>query len=445
MFCYPGVSGGTGQGPMTSSLDAWLALASSSHPKAWDLGLARVRRVAERLDILQPAPGIILVAGTNGKGSVLAALERLSLGAGFRTGATSSPHLIRFNERVLIDGLPAADEELVQAFARVEEARGETTLTYFEYASLVAFLVFRARQVEIALIEIGLGGRLDAMNMVEPDLSLVTNVSLDHQDYLGDTTEAIGREKAHVYRPQKPALFGAEEIPDSVVAHASATGAKLLCLGRDYWLQDNSVCFSTESGMEACQLPEHLGIPRDMAALAVAAWYWSGFEQSPKDPGRRLHGLALPARRQLVKLQDRTFLLDVAHNPASAELLAGSVAEWRAKHPEARVWTLLGILADKDIRSVVECLRPVTDVWFCAGLPGPRGLAAESLAKQVKPSPVAGSCATVDAALAAAIARSCPRDLLVVAGSFVTAGAAMQYLGLDAMPSAVEGHWNHGS
>ena len=413
------------------SLDAWLALASGSHHKTWDLGLDRVSQVAERLDLLPPAPRLLLVAGTNGKGSTIAALERLSMGAGFRTGTTTSPHLIRFNERIIVNGQQASDEELASAFAEVEKTRGEISLTYFEYASLVAFLVFRRRQVEVALVEIGLGGRLDAMNIVEPDLSLITNVSLDHMDYLGDSVEQIGLEKAHVFRAGKPALFGAPEVPDTVERHASTIGADFCLFGRDFGLLGDQVWFNDRQGTWRYPLPGDLGVPAETAALAIAAWHKAGFERPGGNPGLRLKGLALPGRQQLVTKGKRTLLLDVAHNPASARLLAECIAGWRRGHPGAKVRLLFGILGDKDIASVVAHLRPLVDDWFCVGLDGSRGITADRLARFVRPSPVAGTCATVASALSAMLNSTPDQDLIVVTGSFVTVGEAMQYLGLE--------------
>ena len=389
-------------------LDRWLEFIGSVHPVGWDLGLERVAEVARRLDLLHPAHRVILVAGTNGKGSTCEYLEQFALANNLTVGKSTSPHLTRFNERIAIDGTPVADSTITLAFGRINEARAEVTLTYFEFATLASLLIFRDSGLDVAILEVGLGGRLDAMNIVHPDLTIITAIALDHQDYLGDTREDIAREKAGIMRRDVPCLISDRDPPGSLMAHASLTGAPLRRIGID---------FRADPG-----LPTHL--PADSLAVATEAARvlgWNLDEISTIAGETRLAG-----RRSWERLHC-DILLDVAHNPAAVASLADYLAglgQYECIH------AVLGMYADKDIERVTGLLASQIKTWHLTASDEPRAESPIRLKARLS-ADQSGNAATYDKiaeALEGAVLSANKDDLILVFGSFFVVGACLQWL-----------------
>jgi dihydrofolate synthase/folylpolyglutamate synthase len=419
------------------SLPEWLAYLETLHPKSIALGLARVREVYERLGIAFDVP-VVVVTGTNGKGSTCAFLEAMLGAAGYRVGLYTSPHLTRYNERVRIAGADVDDAALVAAFERVERARTASTpatpLTYFEFGTLAALLLFAAAPLDALVLEVGLGGRLDAVNLVDADVAVITNVDLDHQDYLGNTRESIGFEKAGILRAGRPAVIGEREPPDSVIAHAAALGASPCRLGHEFDYVDQGTQWRYRGpGGERFGLP----VPalRGRYQLANAATAMAALDllraRLPLDAGAIRAGLAgVTLRGRFQVLPGRpSIVLDVAHNPHAAQRLAATLGDM-GYHP--RTFAAFGMLCDKDIDGVIDALRPRVDDWRVATLPGPRGARADDLAQRLRARGVAPSAIAtfgdVPAALAAARGEAHEADRIVVFGSFLTVATALTAL-----------------
>ncbi len=403
----------------TSPLAAWLSYLENLHSKTIDLGLERVSQVAARLDVLRPAPFVFTVAGTNGKGTTCRTLESILLAAGFTVGVYGSPHLLRYTERVRIQNAELAESDHTRAFAEIEAVRGETSLTYFEYGTLSALWLFKRARVDVVILEVGLGGRLDATNLVDADVAVVTSIALDHTDWLGPDRESIGREKAGVFRGGKPAVVGESDMPVTIAEVANEKGAQLLRRGVDwqYEVQGDSWRFTDANGtLTGLPLPQ---VPQPNAATALAALRASGLtvnEQAIRD------GIAqaiLPGRFQIVGENPR-LILDVAHNPHAAAYLAGRLA---AEPKKGRVLAVIGMLHDKDIGGTLACLEPVVDSWYCAPLEGPRGATAQQLIEHL---PEGRAYQDVAAAWHAAMAESNAEDTVLVCGSFHTVAHVME-------------------
>ena len=419
------------------SLSDWLAHLEGLHPKGQggiELGLDRVGRVKEALQQTQHCP-LIIVGGTNGKGSTCAYLEVIYAFAGYRVGCYTSPHLLEYNERVRVDRLPIDDETLCQAFARIEAARqsaGNVALTYFEFGTLAAWEVFAARQVEVIILEVGLGGRLDAVNVYEPDCSVVTGIALDHTDWLGSTREAIGFEKAGIYRSGKPAICADSEPPQSLLDHAAVIGADLQLLGRDfsYFLGETQWDFRGRGGQEQHGLP-HPGLQgvcqlRNASAALTAVDTLQ--ERLPVSEQAIRHGLVeveLPGRFQVFAGRPPV-VLDVAHNPQAAVGLADNLDAMGAFEKTIAV---VGMLADKDITGALSALAGKIDVWLLASLDVPRGAPASVLAAVVAEGELGGSVeyfASPDEAFKRAAKLARENDRIVSFGSFYTVAAVMR-------------------
>ena len=416
------------------SLEQWLRVQETVHGQGIDLGLTRVRAVAERLGLLPVAARTIIVAGTNGKGSTVACLEALLRCLGHRVGAFSSPHLLRYNERIRVDGAEVADAELVAAFEAIEAARGETTLTFFEYNALAALQVFRVRGVDYAVLEVGLGGRLDAINIVDAEAAIVCSIGLDHADWLGTDIEAIGREKAGVFRRGALAVLGDPRMTPSVLAEARRLGARACVAGEDFhWMQDAGrqtwefragALHLTQLPLPA--LPGRIQLANASAALATLAGMGLLGSGDAGAVARALRSLTLPGRFQIVPGKVE-WILDVAHNEAAAAVLAQNL---RDRACAGRTWCVVGILGDKDVGAVAAGLASVVDEWVVCGVAAPRGLPAAELAAR---SPVFAAARLADditQGMQQAAAASQPGDRIVVCGSFLTVGPAMQLLGL---------------
>ena len=415
--------------PAGATLDDWLHFLESLHPAEIELGLDRVLIVFRRLFRHNPDARIIIVGGTNGKGSTVAALERLLILAGRSTGAYTSPHLQRYNERVRVNGQEVTDDHLVQAFEAVEAARHGTSLTYFEFGTLAAFEIFRAAGVDDWVLEVGLGGRLDAVNVVDADLAIITSVDLDHQAFLGNDTETIGFEKAGILRAGRPAIFADERPPRSVLQQASAQGVRLLRPGDGYRLrpagqQDAYRLLEVDGDSVSVKIPCQ-GLPVNSLAAAVVAIRSLEPELPVSSITRALEGLSLPGRFEILR-ESPMVIADVGHNPHAARWLASRMAALRT--PGQRLLAVYGALADKDVDGVVAAMAGQVDLWFPTALDVPRGLTCELLIKPMAGLKRVDCAANVKEALSAALAQAAETDMILVFGSFHTVVAARKQL-----------------
>lgn len=412
------------------NLPEWLARLETRHPKTIELGLERVGRVWQRLGQQQPFP-VITVGGTNGKGSVSAYLEAMLSEAGYRVGLYTSPHILRFNERIRVAGCEAGDADIVMALEAVEAARGDDSLTYFEHTTLAAMSLFQRQDIEVAVLEVGLGGRLDAVNLFDADCAVVTQVDLDHMDYLGPDRETIGYEKAGIFRPGRPAVCADTAPPASLLTHAAAIGAGLRRIGRDFVAErgDNGwLCRVGERVYAALPLPAMAGRHQiDNAAAAVAA-IDAVRAILPVPMAAMRAGLArarVPGRFQVVG-QAPLRILDVAHNPHAARALAASLADLP---PVGRKLAVFAMLADKDASGVIEPLAGIVDCWYLAGLDGPRGRSVEALAAEFAGRGLTCvACPDVATAWSAACQAAGPADTIAAFGSFHTVAEVMARL-----------------
>jgi dihydrofolate synthase/folylpolyglutamate synthase len=414
-----------------ATLEAWLAYLETLHPKTIALGLERVRHVHARMDATLECP-VVTVTGTNGKGSTCAMLEAILRSAGYRTGLYSSPHLLRYNERVRIHGEPQDDAAIVAAFNAVEDARGETPLTYFEYGTLAALHAFAFAKLDVAILEVGLGGRLDAVNIVDANVAVVTTIDLDHMDYLGPTREDIAFEKAGIFRARRPAVCAEPDPPSTLTAHAREIGAPLVQIGRDFG-------YARAGGQWRYWGPggDRFGLPipalRGAYQLANASTALAalGLLQD------RLHVPANAVREGLctVSLSGRfqvlpgrpTIVLDVAHNPHAARALAATLSTMGYF---AQTVAVFGMLADKDLAGVIAATAARIDRWFVATVPGPRGATADVLREALTNAGIAPAAIRmfddVETAFAAAREAVAEADRIIVFGSFLTVAAAME-------------------
>ncbi|MDO9227109.1 MAG: bifunctional tetrahydrofolate synthase/dihydrofolate synthase [Pseudomonadota bacterium] len=417
-----------GGGGETVSLAGWLAHLEARNVNAIVLGLDRVRAVADRL-ALAPGFPLITVGGTNGKGSVCAYLEAMLAMAGYRVGCYTSPHLLRYNERVRVAGNEAGDADLCRAFAAVESARGSTPLTYFEQGTLAALWLFQEAGVDVAVLEVGLGGRLDAVNLWDADCAVVSSVDLDHQAFLGDTRELIGFEKAGIYRGGRPAICGDPNPPASLLAHAADIGAEMLRLGPDLRVElteDGWNCRVREVAFAALPRPAMPGAHQyGNAACAIAALHALRV-RLPVPMAAIRAGIAAarqPGRFQVIG-QAPLRLLDVAHNPHAARALAANLANLP---PTGKIHAVFAMLADKDVDGVIGPLVPHVDFWHVAGLSGPRGLAGATLAEHLAARSLEHRLYDdVAAAWQAACRLAVPADTIAAFGSFHTVAEAMR-------------------
>ncbi|MCZ6708758.1 MAG: bifunctional tetrahydrofolate synthase/dihydrofolate synthase [Gammaproteobacteria bacterium] len=416
--------------PSEASLDDWLARIEALHPNEIEMGLERVHEVGERLGVLRPAPLTVIVAGTNGKGSTAVFSEALLLELGYRVGTTLSPHLERFNERVRIEGQACDDKTLCANFAAVDAARGEVPLTYFEFAALVALVSFRNAEVDVAILEVGLGGRLDAFNIVDADVAVVTSIGLDHQEYLGDDLEQIGFEKAGVFRHGQMVVLGCS-ITDSVQERARELGCRIARAGSEFCVQQTADNWSfCSDGLSLNTLPHgRLAAENCAMGLGVARW----IEHHALRPATLTRDVVLgaldrswmPGRFEVVYRDERRWVLDVAHNPAGAAFLCDQLS----RHAQDPVLAIIGSLRDKDTSGIIAALRPVIGKpVICVGVEGDRGLGAAELAARLPPE-MTHECSP-DLATAMARARSLTRrdDVILACGSFAIVGRARSLL-----------------
>jgi dihydrofolate synthase/folylpolyglutamate synthase len=412
-------------------LSDWLARLETLHPAAIDLGLDRVRRVWQAMGLV-PAFPIIVVGGTNGKGSTCADLEAILGAAGYRTGLYTSPHLLRYNERVRVGGQTASDAELVAGFESVDAARGDTSLTYFEFGTLGAMAQFVAAGIDVAILEVGLGGRLDAVNVFDADVAVVTSIDLDHTEYLGDTREKIGFEKAGIYRTGRPAICADPAPPASLLEHARAIGADLRCIGRDFAAEPAGNGWAYRGVARVWRdlpRPALAGSFQLLNAAGALAALEAVHERLPVDAVAIRAGLRdvrVPGRFQRIAANP-DIIVDVAHNPQAARALLEALREQPAR---GRTLAVLGMLADKDAASVVTTLHPAVDVWWACTPDSPRALPAAALAEVLRvhaPGASVSIEASVRQALAAAQGSAGEGDRIIVFGSFYIVAAVLDH------------------
>lgn len=421
---------------MTRSLADWLRWQETLHPSAIDLGLDRMRRTLQRLEWRQPRCPVITVAGTNGKGSTVALTSQVLRAAGYRVGTFTSPHLIRYNERIVIDGREVSDASLVAAFERIDAARGDDTLTFFEFNTLAALLVFDTAGLDAIVLEVGLGGRLDSVNAVDADVAIVTSIALDHTDWLGPDLESIGREKAGIFRAGKPAIFGSREMPASIAAAAQQLGAPLYRLGQDFdWRRDDDRWSWRGRTTSYDDLPRpalHGELQFDNASTVLFALEClsSRLPITRAAIEQGLGNVTLPGRFQVVRRSRPAaveWILDVAHNPAAAQALAGQLA---ARPTTARTIAVCGILGDKDIEGIAGALRGLFDAWIVVGLQSARAVPVDALSERLAKLGATVDATARDVAAGCEIAQTTARagDRIVVFGSFLTVGPALEWL-----------------
>jgi dihydrofolate synthase / folylpolyglutamate synthase len=402
-------------------LDDWLARIERLHPREIELGLGRIRLVAERLGVVAFDCPVVTVAGTNGKGSTVTLIERLARAAGRRTALYTSPHLFRFNERIRLDGEPLDDASLCRAFEQVEQARAEVALTYFEFTTLAAFWLFRQARPDLVVLEVGLGGRLDAVNLMDADVAVITSIGLDHQDWLGHDRNQIGREKAGILRPGRPLLFAALDMPASIGEAADQGQAVLMRAGREFGFNDGQL-FWHQNGVTRTQpLPASVALGEDNLAAAVQAL--ALLQALPEDWTELACQARLAGRCQRIPVNGVDWYFDVGHNREALQrfrqLLPAPVGRRRA---------LCAMLADKPAGEVLADFASSVDHWYLAALGGPRARTAESLQALLSG---AGQCfvSVADAVVALKEAQQ-PGDQVLVFGSFHTVAEAAEAAGV---------------
>jgi len=427
-----------GQGECTASghsLEEWLPLLEARHPSEIDLGLERIAKVAAALKFTRPARQTITIAGTNGKGSAVAIMEAILLRKGCRVGAYTSPHLLRYNERVRIDGQPVSDDALCQAFAAIEAARGTISLSYFEFGTLAALLLFQQAGLDVALLEVGLGGRLDAVNIVDADVGIITSIALDHESWLGNSREQIALEKAGIARAGRPLICADDDMPATLLPQLKALGAVPCVLGSaefSYQLIDEKLTLHCLDNSGERHTFSDLPLPRvplPSALCAVQALLALGESITEQSVQEVFGRTSLAGRLQQLPYQQKNIVLDVAHNPAAAQLL---VQNLRAYKPGS-LHALFSVMADKDIAGIVAPLRHLVGHWHIAALP--------NVARAARPADIVDvvqNCKSdsaqvstyndVAAAMAGVLAQMQSGDTLLGFGSFFTVAEVLAFI-----------------
>ena len=399
-----------------ASLDEWLVYLLAIHPTEIDMGLTRVSQVARKMGLLSLGnTKVVTVAGTNGKGTTCAYLESILSLSGKRVGVYSSPHMLKYNERVRIEGQDVADAAFVEAFEAITAARGEISLTFFEYATLAGLYLFNAAKLDVVILEVGLGGRLDATNIIDADISVVTSVDLDHEAYLGNTRELVGREKAGIFRAGRPAVVGEPDRPASVDEVATKLNASLYRVGVEFDYQQGLEHWHYQGKvLTLSDLPlRTLPLPNAATAIAVIEQAWP--ELAPEIIAKGIANARLTGRLEQVSAEPLV-LLDVAHNPHAARYLAKQLAKYQGK----RLFALCGMLKDKDIAGVMSVLNNVVDVWALVSLSGERGAAASLLRSALPVNANAQMFDGLSEAWEAVKSQITADDVVIVFGSFYT-------------------------
>ncbi len=413
----------------TSSLLEWLNYWGSIHTSAIDLGLERVQPIAAWLDVLKPAAQVVTVAGTNGKGSTTTVLSAIYQAEGYKVALYQSPHIYRFNERIKINGVEVDDRTLIAAFVQVEEARIACglSLSFFEATTLAAFLLFKQADCDVWVLEVGLGGRLDVVNLIDPDVAVITNIGLDHVDWLGDTIEKIAFEKAGIMRAGIPVVFGAAEVPQAILSRVASLGCKLLMAGQDYaWQQYQAA--NGEPLFEYAAAGCTLNLPQPkLAAVNVAAAITAALALTAKLPvtvasiSQALEKAYIAGRFEVRTVKSRTVILDVAHNEHGVTFLLDQLAQFRANQSASmgHVHAVFSMLGDKDIKNVVSQLTKSVYSWHIASMSVLRAAPLQQLRDAVHGLNV-HEYASVAQAFDAALASSQSQDIVLVCGSFHT-------------------------
>ncbi|MDN3921751.1 bifunctional tetrahydrofolate synthase/dihydrofolate synthase [Roseateles violae] len=421
------------------TLDDWLAHCERLHPKTIDMTLDRVIALRDRLGLAFGDTPVVMVAGTNGKGSTCAMLEAIALQAGYRVGLYIKPHLVHFEERCRVGGAPVAAESLLPHFEAVEAARGEMTLSYFEFTTLAIMRRLSQEPLDLVILEVGLGGRLDAVNCVDADCSVITSIDLDHTEYLGPDRESVGREKAHIMRPGRPVVVSDPMPPASIAAHAAAIGADLRQLGRDFSYGGDRQQWQwagRERRFSGLAYPALRGVNQLLNAAGVLAVFEALYQRLPISAQAVRTGLALvelPGRFQVVPGQP-ALVLDVAHNPHAVAALAQNLDQM-GFFP--RTHAVFGAMADKDLAAIFQKIAPLVDAWHFCDLEIPRAASAQALAERFEVLRADGALKTPPtvqvhqhaeplAALSAAAAAADPADRILVFGSFYTVGGVLK-------------------
>ncbi len=428
------------------TLGEWLAYLEQLHPSAIDMGLERSQQVAARLGLGQPAPRVITVTGTNGKGSTCAFVAALLQAQGLKVGVYSSPHLLRYNERVQLNGVEATDAQLCEAFAALEAGRGDISLTYFEMGTLAAFWLFERAQLDVVVLEVGLGGRLDTVNVVDADLALVTSIGVDHADYLGNTRESVSFEKAGIFRQGRPALCGDLDPPQPLLDRARELDCLFYLRGREFTLDIGDTHWQWRGQdargqrVELLDLPL-LNLPMENAALALQAYLLLDLPRDAAQIAATLLSTKVVGRhdRRTFDWQGKrlSLMLDVGHNPHAAQYLAERLAR---TPPVGRRLAVFGLLVDKDLDGVVAPLLGSVQSWAVAPLDTPRSRPAVELetALQNLGAPVT-SYASVTAALEAQCAVATAEDEILLFGSFYCVAEALEWLARRSTEEAAHG------
>src|SRR5690606_2110742 len=408
--------------------------------KKLDMRLGRIRTIIDRLDLVPPPYKVITVGGTNGKGSCVAILESIYRHAGYRVGAFTSPHLVRFNERIRFDGMEATDAELVELFEAIDAKLGDVTLSYFEASAVAAFLFFARRNADVAVLEVGMGGRLDAVNALDADAALIASVDLDHTEWLGPDREAIGREKAGIMRPHRPAVVGDSDAPASLEAHANAIGARFALIGRDFAFGREADGWRFEGvGATHASLPV---VPfggdvqySNMAACVAVVELMRPELPVPDDAIREgLRGARLRGRTERRERNGVEWIFDVAHNPSAARVLRRTLDAL----PPRRTIAVFAAMEDKDLDGVLEPFAPIVERWHLSRPDSERGAPVESVASKLDRLGATEIFAHADIPAACAAAETDARagDRVLVFGSFYTVGPALGALELYSSPPA---------
>ena len=416
----------------TDSLETWLDYWGHVHVTGIDLGLERVIPVAEKLGVMQPEAKVFTVTGTNGKGSTTTTLAAILNAQGYKVGLYQSPHIYRFNERVKLAGAEVDDQSLVDAFVLVDQARRECglSLSFFEATTLAAFVIFKQQQCDVWVLEVGLGGRLDVVNVIDPDIAVITNIGLDHVDWLGDTIEKIAFEKAGIIRPDIPVIFaGQQQLPQAIQDKVAETNASLYAFNRDYFYQlnDDGQSWSFASSGTTLKLP--IGqLALDNISTAVAAVLVSGIEVSQAAIATGIQQARLQGRFEIRQIQDKTVIFDAGHNPHGVEFLLLQLQNFLKHYPRySSVMAVFSMLADKDITAVTNLLKTTVKDWFIATLDVPRAAPMSQLQAALHAQQVY-EFGSIQQAFATALQQSNNNQLILVCGSFHTLEAVWEYL-----------------
>ncbi|ANF81116.1 bifunctional folylpolyglutamate synthase/dihydrofolate synthase [Acinetobacter sp. NCu2D-2] len=416
----------------TDSLDTWLDYWSHVHVTGIDLGLERVIPVAEQLGVTSPAAKVLTVAGTNGKGSTTTTLASILNAQGYKVGLYQSPHVYRFNERVKLRGIKVEDQLLIDAFVKVDQARRacDLTLSFFEATTLAAFVIFKDQECDVWVLEVGLGGRLDVVNVVNPNVAVITNIGLDHTEWLGDTIEKIAFEKAGIMRPNIPVVFGGkQQIPQAILNKAADCQATLYALDRDYFytLNEDGQSWSFASAGTTLNLPTG-SLAVDNISTAVAAILLSDLHVTQEAIAQGIHNAKLPGRFEIRQIKDKTVIFDAGHNPHGVEFLLKQLRNFLNYNKQyTQVSCVFSMLGDKDIQSVVGLLKAHIQKWNIAALTVPRAAELSVLSSALTGQNVE-IFDNVKLAFQSALDDTNKNQLILVCGSFHTLEAVWEYL-----------------